>query len=86
MAAAGRAEIGERENSNGDRRAATPEARKVPWTKVGYGLTAAWMVVVLGITGNDVTHPLFDYIFSVPLAVWAAVLALGYVLRRLGKS
>ncbi len=43
-------------------------------TKVGFGLTAAWMLAIVLITGNDVAHPLFDYIFSVPIAVWIAVL------------
>ena len=48
-----------------------PESSGTPWTKVGFGLTAAWMLGVVLVTGNDVTHPLFDYIFSVPLVVWA---------------
>ena len=57
-------------------------ARRIPWTNIGYVLTAAWMVVVLAITGGDVTHPFFDYIFSVPLVLWIAAL----VGARLGKA
>ena len=49
-------------------------ARDIPWTKIGYILTAAWMVVMLAITGGDVIHPFFDYIFSVPLGLWIAAL------------
>ena len=53
-----------------------------PWTKVAYGLTAAWMIAVIAITGNNVTHPLFDYIFTVPLAAWIG----GLVVARLVKA
>ena len=60
----------------------TPEGRApVPWSKVGFGLTAVWMMVVLAITGARVTHPLFDYIFSVPLVCWIAGLIVGRLLE-----
>ncbi len=49
------------------------------WQRIGYTATAAWMLAVLVITGSDVTHPLFDYIFVVPLAGWI----LGLLVARL---
>lgn len=36
----------------------------------GYVLTAVWVVYVLSVTKGDMGHPLFDYIFLVPLAGW----------------
>ena len=48
-----------------------------PWNKIGFGLTAVWMVVVLAVTGGRVTHPFFDYIFSVPLVCWIVALIVG---------
>ena len=59
--------------------------RPIPWTKVGYGLTALWMLIVLGVTGNDVTHPFFNYIFAVPLAVWIGALVLGRLWKNWRK-
>jgi len=52
-----------------------------PWIKAGYGLTALWMVGVLWITGNDVSHPLYNYIFGVPLAAWIGAVAINHVLK-----
>ena len=53
----------------------TPEGRGgMPWNKVGFGLTAVWMIIVLAVTGGRVTHPFFDYIFSVPLVCWITAL------------
>ena len=40
------------------------------WRGIGYGLTAAWMIVILVITDSDPSHPWFDYIFVVPLVGW----------------
>ncbi len=57
------------------------ERAPIPWIKVGYGLTALWMLVVLWITGNDVAHPLYNYIFGVPLAAWAGVVAVNHILK-----
>ncbi len=53
------------------------------WLRIGYGLTAAWMAFVILATGNDVTHPLFGYLFTVPLAGWVAGLIAGRVVARL---
>ena len=56
----------------------TPEGRDgIPWSKIGFALTAVWMMVVLAVTGGRVTHPFFDYIFSVPLVCWIAALIVG---------
>ncbi len=40
------------------------------WRGIGYGLTAAWMVAVLVMSGGDPADPMFDYIFIVPLIGW----------------
>ena len=59
----------------------TPEGTGgIPWNKIGFALTAVWMVVVLAITGGRVTHPFFDYIFSVPLVTWIVALIVGRLL------
>ena len=52
------------------------------WQAIGYGATAAWMFAIVVITGNDVSHPLFRYIFIVPLGGWI----LGLVVARLIQS
>jgi hypothetical protein len=49
----------------------------ISWNKIGFALTAVWMVVVLAITSGRVTHPFFDYIFSVPLVSWTIALIVG---------
>ncbi|NIY75688.1 hypothetical protein HED22_08540 [Thalassospira sp. HF15] len=36
----------------------------------GYILTAGWIGFVLAASGGESSHPLFDYIFIVPLAGW----------------
>jgi len=53
------------------------------WTRLGYIASAAWMLFVVVYTGNDVAHPLFDYIFTVPLVGWGLGLAAAWLLRRL---
>ena len=40
------------------------------WQGIGYAASAAWMLGIVIITGNDTGHPLFRYIFIVPLAGW----------------
>ncbi|MBK8907467.1 MAG: hypothetical protein IPM60_06100 [Rhodospirillales bacterium] len=45
------------------------------WTKIGYAVTAAWMLFVVVYTGSDPSHPLFSFIFVVPLAGWITVIA-----------
>ena len=51
-------------------------------TKIGYGLTAAWMVGVLLYTGGDVSHPAFENLFIVPLAAWMVALTVARLIRR----
>ncbi|MCP5368486.1 MAG: hypothetical protein H6906_13340 [Hyphomicrobiales bacterium] len=50
------------------------------WQKLGYGLTAAWMLFVILYTDSDPGHPLFNAIFLVPIAGWVAAIALARVL------
>ncbi len=38
--------------------------------RIGYALTAAWMVLILVISGGDPGSPWFDLIFIVPLGGW----------------
>ena len=52
------------------------------WTGVGYGLTAAWMVGVLVVTNSDPAHPLFDFIFVVPLIGWIVAIGVQRLARR----
>jgi hypothetical protein len=57
------------------------------WYPVGYTATGLWMLGVLVVTGGDSRHPLFDYIFIVPLAAWlVGVLAAALVKRRFGRG
>lgn len=57
------------------------------WRGVGYGLTAAWMIGILVVTGSDPAHPWFDYIFVVPLAGWiVAVGVVRLVVQRKGSE
>lgn len=49
--------------------------RRQKWTRIGYALTAAWMVFVLVYTRNDPGHPLFNAIFLVPLIGWIIAVA-----------
>ena len=51
------------------------------WHALGYGLTALWMVLVLVLSGNDPAHPLFNFIFIVPIAGWLVGISIGRVLR-----
>ena len=51
------------------------------WTGIGYAASAAWMLGIVIATGNDTSHPLFQYIFIVPLAGWIlGLLAARYLL------
>jgi hypothetical protein len=60
-----------------------PWRSRLLWQRIAFTLTAAWMIGVLGITGEDVHHPLFQYIFIVPLVLWSAGLVIGRVVARL---
>ena len=52
------------------------------WHRIGYALTALWMICILIIAKNDVLHPLFDYFFSVPLAGWILGLIAARIVSR----
>lgn len=43
------------------------------WVKVGYLLTAIWMCLILFITGGQLSHPYFRYIFIIPIIAWIVV-------------
>ena len=45
------------------------------WTKIGYAVTAAWMLFVVVYTDSDPKHPLFSFVFIVPLAGWITAIA-----------
>lgn len=56
------------------------------WHRVGVWLTAAWILLVLVVSGGRRSHPLMDYIFVVPLAAWVvAVIAERLILRARRK-
>lgn len=55
------------------------------WSKIGYGVSAVWMIGVLFYTKGDTRHSFFQYIFIIPLAGWVIVLAVNFALRRLGR-
>ena len=55
------------------------------WSKIGYGVSAAWMMGVLFYTKGDTSHSFFQYIFIVPLTGWLAVLALGAAIKWLRR-
>ncbi|MFQ5958022.1 MAG: hypothetical protein ACE5LF_01495 [Alphaproteobacteria bacterium] len=59
---------------------------RTAWFRIGYALTAVWMTFVILVTGNDLAHPLFRYLFVVPLAGWIAGLLVGRVVGRLWPS
>ena len=61
-----------------------PEPSARPrWQRIGAWLTAAWIALVLVVGEGGITHPLFDYIFTVPLAAWiVAFLVARAVARR----
>ncbi|MEZ5668809.1 MAG: hypothetical protein R3F55_15475 [Alphaproteobacteria bacterium] len=50
------------------------------WRGIGYGLTAAWMIGILVVSGSDPAHPWFDYIFVVPLGGWIVGLGVARLL------
>lgn len=56
------------------------------WIRIGYALSAIWMVGVLIVSGGSPKHPAFDYIFIVPLAGWVvAILIARLIWRRPGR-
>ena len=53
---------------------------RTTWHAIGYGLTAVWMLLVLVVSGNNPEHPLFTFIFIVPIAGWLIGISIGRVL------
>jgi len=53
------------------------------WQVLGIIATGIWLSYVGMSTGFDPTHPLFDYIFIVPIAGWLPVI---FIIRRLERS
>ena len=53
------------------------------WVGIGYFASAAWMLFVVVKTGGNAGHPLFDYIFIVPIGMWAVGLALAWMIRKI---
>jgi len=60
-----------------------PEKKGLPnavyFKIMGYLLTTAWVGFILAASGGDSSHPLFDYIFVVPLAGWI----IGMIIARI---
>lgn len=52
------------------------------WHPIGYAVTGLWMLGVLLVTGGNSRHPLFDYIFVVPLAAWIIGLIVAFLIKR----
>ncbi|MFH1806430.1 MAG: hypothetical protein ABID63_16235 [Pseudomonadota bacterium] len=53
---------------------------------MGYLLTACWVGYILAISGGDMEHPMFDYIFTVPLAVWIIGMIVAKIIQVRTKS
>lgn len=54
------------------------------WIRVGYGLTALWMLMVVVVTEADPRHPFFNTIFLVPLGGWILGLVVARLIARRG--
>ncbi len=52
------------------------------WPTVCMYLTAIWLFAVVAITNGDQAHPLYEYIYIVPLAVWLAAIAFNKIKQR----
>ena len=57
---------------------------RTTWVRAGWIATALWIIYVLEATKLDKAHPLFNYIFLVPLAGWMLALAIERLVR--GRS
>jgi len=55
---------------------------KRSWHLAGVILTALWLTGVAIRTGGDPAHPLFTYIFIVPLAGWLLLLGATHLIER----
>jgi hypothetical protein len=51
------------------------------WVVVGWVLSALWVAFVLAYSRGDPRHPLFEFIFVVPLAGWIAAFVVTRVWR-----
>ncbi len=60
-------------------------ASREVWSKIGYGVSALWMIGVLFYTKGDTRDPFFQYIFIVPLTGWVVVLAVNFALKFLRR-
>lgn len=49
---------------------------------MGYLLTAGWVGFILAASGGDTSHPLFDYIFVVPLVGWIIGMIVARVIAK----
>lgn len=57
-------------------------ARRLLWHRIGYILSAIWVGGVLYVTDGNVRHPLFNYIFIVPLVGWVVGLLIARLFSR----
>lgn len=56
------------------------------WHGLGYLVSAGWMLFVVVWTGNDTDHPLFSWIFLVPLGLWIGGVTVAALVSRLLPS
>lgn len=47
---------------------------RTTWVRAGWVATALWVIYVLEKSHMDKAHPLFNYIFLVPLVGWTVAL------------
>ncbi|HLI10496.1 MAG TPA: hypothetical protein VKY65_02760 [Alphaproteobacteria bacterium] len=59
-----------------------PWRSRLVWQRIGYVLTAAWMIGILAATNENVRDPLFQFIFIVPLAGWIIGVVVGRLVTR----
>jgi hypothetical protein len=51
------------------------------WRRAGWIATVLWVIYVYETTKGDPAHPLFNYIFLVPLSLWAIFILAARLLR-----
>ena len=54
---------------------------RTTWVRMGWVATALWVIYVFEESKFDKAHPLFNYIFLVPLAGWTLALIAELILR-----
>ncbi len=54
---------------------------RTTWVRAGWVATALWMIYVWEESKFDPEHPLYNYIFLVPLAGWTVALIAERILR-----